>query len=297
MKRTVQQKFGKKVLLSAIVVAGLFSFNANAQTGYIGATAGAQYTTITSSAQNYSGGIGYNAAASFELRPSQKFGIELQAGYSTLTASTKYKDSIQYYTYVERFDNNYTYNTSFLQFHLLFKYYIRLGGEPITPYDRPQGSGNYLYFFAGPYGGLVQKVGRTGTQVQKKHINNTRPWDSSVITTNITLNDNDVQEGNDKNTLTNLDLGITAGAGVSLRLNSLASLDFTLRYSGSLLTIDNPAFGADDLSKYGFWLGHVTITKDASGKDAAIQYSQAAAMYNFIALNVGLKYRIFGDSY
>jgi hypothetical protein len=303
MKRTIQQKFGKKVLLSGIVVAGLSVLSLSAQTGYLGVTGGVQYTTISSSAETFNGGIGYNFGITAENRFSQKFGLELRAGLSALNASTNYKDSIQYYDYVERYTNNYTFNSMYLHGQLLAKYYIRLGGEPITPYDRPTGSGNYLYFFAGPYAGYIAgsgnltKIGRTGTQIQKKHINNSVPWDSSALTTKVTLIDDDVQEANDRNALTNLDLGITAGVGVSLRLNTFASLDFSLRYMGSLMTIDQPNEGYDILTKNGFWLGHANLTFTSTGKESAIAYNPANALNTFIAFNVGLTYKIYGDSY
>src|ERR1035437_7485873 len=110
MKRTVQQKFGKKILLSLVAVVGLTIFNAGAQgvTGYLGATLGPQYTSIHSNAENFTGGVGYNAALSAELRFSQQFGVEGQFGLSTLNASTKYKDSMTYNSFVMRYDNNYT---------------------------------------------------------------------------------------------------------------------------------------------------------------------------------------------
>jgi hypothetical protein len=300
MKRTVQQKFGKRVFLSVMVVAGLISLNAKAQTWYGGVTAGAQYTTISSNFQNWNGGIGYNAKISAELRPSQHFGIEIQFGIGTLSASTSYHDSIKYYDYVERFQNNYTLNSNFMQGHLLFKYYVRLGGEPITPYDRPQGSGNYLYFFGGPYMGLNQSIGRTGTQTQKKHINFTTPWDSSSDTYTKILNNNGTQADSDRDIIfTAPDLGITLGAGISLRLSSAANLDFSLNYTRGLVTFDNNILDGNhqDFTRYAFMLGHASIESSSTGTTRQIDYTAAQAFTNFIALNVGLKFRIFGDAY
>jgi len=300
MKRTVQLKFGKKLLLSLVAIAGLATINANAQspTLFLGANVGAQYTNINSNDENFSGGVGYNGALSIEGRFNQKFGIELQGGLSTLSASTKYKDSINYYSYVMRYNNNYTFNSQWLQAQALFKYYIRLGGDPITPYDRPEGSGNYIYLFAGPYVGYMlssnlTKVGRTGTQTTQAHPNNTS--DTSGVKTSTTFTDADVQETNDKKIITNLDYGYTIGAGISLRISQSANLDFSLRYSGGLTTVDQPILNPPDHVANGFLLGHTTIT--VSNNIAHTNYTAANATNSFIAFNVGLKFKIYGDSY
>jgi len=303
MKRTVQQKFGKKLFLSIVAIAGLASFSAKAQspTIYLGVTAGPQYTTIMSNDENFSGGVGYNGAITVEGRFSQKFGIELQGGLSALNATTKYKDSIIYYDYVQRFNNNYTFNTTWLQGRALFKYYIRLGGDPITPYDRPEGSGNYLFFEAGPYFGTIlsgsslTKIGRTGSQTTQKHINFTP--DTAGTKTSTTYTDADVQEANDKKIITNVDYGFVLGAGISLKLSQSASLDFVLNYTGGLTSIDNPIMNASDQSANGFFLGHNTITFSSTGKTAGISYTPANATNAFIAFNIGLKFKLYGDSY
>src|SRR2546423_12357326 len=94
MKRLISLKLNIKNLAILAVMLGFSFTETKAQvTGYLGATLGAQYTTIASNMQQFTGGVGFNAALSFEMRFSRNFGIELQSGISTLTASTSYKDS------------------------------------------------------------------------------------------------------------------------------------------------------------------------------------------------------------
>jgi hypothetical protein len=305
MKRTVQQKLGKKIILSLVAIVGLATINASAQspTIYLGATLGPQYTNINSNSETFTGGVGYNASIRAEARFSQPFGLELQAGISNLSASTKYKDSIAYNDYVQRFNNNYTFNTTWAQVRLLAKYYIRLGGDPITPYDRPEGSGNYLYFMGGVYMGTISsslgftKYGRTGTQMTQKHINNTT--DTAGTKTTTTLNDNSVQETFDQNALTNLDYGVILGAGVELRLSQYASLDFNLNFSDGLTTLDNPAstLTTNQQTANGFFLGHYAIQISGTPPQASLVPTRANATNMFIAFNIGLKFKLFGDSY
>lgn len=292
MKRTVEQKFGRKILLSIFAVMGFAVQYASAQTSSVnlGVTVGPNYGGISSDIGSYTGSVGFQAAGNVEWRIANRFGLCAEAQMISVTTNSAYNDSIQYYNKIERINYNTSLNINFTQFSFLFKYYIPLGAKPISPYDRPDGSGNYFTLMVGPYFSLVGKSpSNTGTIKLTSHYNDTSQHN---IVTDSTLTKGGSNSAFTSNGLAVSTYGVTVGAGVNLRLAKGLELTFDLRYTRDLATLDNPLVqtvnvgGTNVVTNYGF-MGHRYI--DSKG----LEYTAANAFANFICFNVGLNVKLF----
>ena len=288
MKRKVIQNFGKKLLLSLVAVSFLAISQANAQSSQInlGVTLGANYGNLSSNVGSWSGTVGYQAAGSLEWRYNNNWGFALEAQDITLTTNSNYTDSILYYSKTARINYNTQLTVNMLQTTLLFKYYIPLGSKPITPYDNPAGSGNYLMFMVGPYFSLVgQNPSNLGHIKTTSHYVDTTQHD---VVQDSTLTGTATNAKNTYNGLAPSVYGITVGAGLNLKVARGLELTFDLRYTRDLATLDNPLTSKG--INYGFLGERVIVTNGTSG---AIQYNAANAYSTFICFNVGLNIRLF----
>jgi len=288
MKRKVIQNFGKKLLLSLVAVSFLAISPSRAQSSEVnlGINLGANYGNLSSNVGSWSGTVGFQGGASLEWRYNNNWGFSLEGQDITLTTNSNYSDSILYYSKTAKTTYNTQLTVNMIHASLLFKYYIPLGSKPITPYDNPAGSGNYLTLMAGPYFSLIgQNPSNTG------HIKTTSNY---VDTSQHQLNQDSALSSsatNSKNTYNGLApsvYGITVGAGLNLKVARGLELTFDLRYSMDLTTLDNP-LTANGIN-YGFLGQRVIVTNGTTG---GIQYNAANAYSNFITFNVGLNVRLF----
>ena len=292
MKRTEDKKFGRKILLSIVGVMGFAIQYSAAQTSSVnlGITVGPSYGSISSDIGSYTGSIGYQAAGNIEWRIANHIGLSAEAQMISVTTNSAYNDSIQYYNKILRINYNTSLNINFTQFSFLFKYYIPLGTKPITPYDRPEGSGNYFTLMLGPYFSMVGKTpSNTGKIKLTSHYVDTSQHNVVI--------DSTLTKGGSNSSFTSNGLavstyGVTVGAGVNLRIAKGLELTFDLRYTRDLATLDNPLVqtvnvgGVNVVTNYGF-MGHRYI--DSKG----LEYTAANAFANFICFNVGLNVRLF----
>ncbi len=295
MKSKVIQNFGKKLLLSLLAISFLAIQKSGAQSSInFGATLGANYGNLSSNVGSWSGTVGFQAAGNLEWRYQNQWGIALEAQTISLTTNSSYNDSILYYNKTLRINYNTQLTINFLQTSVLFKYYIPLGSTPITPYDNPDGSGNYLTLMIGPYFSLVGT-----TPSNTGHIKLTNHYDSSKSSASDVVYDSVLAKGptnstNTSNGLATSVYGVTIGAGVNLKLAKGLALTFDLRYTRDLATLDNPLTTTDANTKvvtnWGF-LGERSVV--TSGNSGGILYSPANAYSSFICFNVGLNIKLF----
>ena len=295
MKRLVIQNFGKKLLLSLAAVSFLTIHESGAQSAInLGFTLGANYGNLSSNVGTWTGSLGYQGAANLEWRFNNTFAFALEAQDINLTTNSNYSDSLLYYTFTQRTKYNTQLTINFLQSSLLFKYYIALGSKPITPYDNPNGSGNYFTLMVGPYFSLVgTNPSNTGHITKTKHYTGNDTSQHDIVKDSVMTN-NATNTQYTYNGLATYTYGVTLGAGLNLKLSRGLELTFDVRYSRDLSTLDNPLITTDPKTKivtnYGF-LGQRVIV--VNGTTGGIQYNPANAYSTFICLNVGLNIRLF----
>jgi hypothetical protein len=279
--------FVKKIAGVALIMAGCLS-TAQAQdrpAAYFGICGGPQFGNISSdnAVYNYKGNVTYHAGLTGEFHFNEHIGIGLDLLYSNVTAtnnSTRDSLDLDDRYIVRTFDIKESF--SYAQAHILFKYFIPLGSNPIIPYDRPDAASRiFLTLYAGPYfatlpGTSGYKRSGTSYEYNVSHLGDTAT---------IGVAKGDLSEQNKKYYIQPMDIGATVGIGLNFKLGESTIFSVDARYSRGLVSSIDYSPNKNYRSLYG--------TTTFNEKDNTISFAEAQVHPSAIALSIGLKFRIF----
>jgi hypothetical protein len=282
MKGKVTSRIGRRLLFSAGLA--LFAFSsAHAQLSWhIGATAGPQYTMMSSSVGKYDGKIGANGGLANELRLGPNFSIEMDNLISMVGAQRHYNDSLSLYNgHTVMYNYNNSENFMFLDNMLLFHYNLVLDGPVILPYDFEGPPHTWLTFFAGPSYNMVLSYKRStgSTAWQRGEAGDTIATPLPINSTNASM-----KADLDSGWIQPDEIGLVVGAGINFRIGHNNTLGIEARYHKGFTSMD------------GGYFGHYYINPVTSGTQGVL-YEYADIFTSAVSLNISYKIKLIGSKY
>jgi opacity protein-like surface antigen len=265
-----------------------------AQTSYhLGIGAGLQSAKLNAERGEYNSIIGFHAGLINEFRFSDKFSIQADLFYSQkggdrVISSKKFEDSIVGYADNKEFWNikQEDFRITYVDAHILFKYNIYFGYDRIIPYDRP-GKRVFLSVYGGPMIGYLTGFKRTAkadtTFIVKIAEDTIRQAELDLRNSIGKTKEDDFEtfkSSRGYDPILKTDLGITLGAGLNFLVGERMTVNFDIRYTHGLGTIDNIAFSQK-----------VAIDEDINSRT---QLEQTQVNNRLIAFSTGVRWRVIG---
>jgi hypothetical protein len=282
MKGKVTSRFGKRLLVSAGLVAFAFSAAQAQISWHMGLTAGPQYSMMSSSIGSYDGKISFNGGLANEVRFGPMFSVEVDNLLSMSGGQRNYRDSLELPTtdYI-MFNYNNSEDFMYLQNILLLRYNLVLDGPTILPYDFEGPPKTWLTFFAGPSYNMLLSYDRSlGTTAWMK----SRAGDTLSKPQPYNHKPEGIEKDIDTNWIQPDEIGLVVGAGINFRIGKKKTLGFEARYHKGMTSLD------------GGYFGQYYRNSDPTAENPYL-YRYADIFNSAISLNISYKIRLIGSKY